>query len=117
MTDNQRLKFLMLRLGFKRQVDFANALDVKQGTISDIFREKKGLGVSKAILFKLENLYGINSNWVKTGKGEMLKAGSPQAASAPCSDADKVESLKKLLVEKERLLAAKDETIALLKKC
>ena len=73
MTENQRLKIIQKKLSFNSQADFAKALGIKQGSLSDIYREKKGVGVSDSIKMKLEKEYSININWLETGKGEMIK--------------------------------------------
>ena len=73
MTENQRLKELQKELSFKSQVEFADFLGIKQGSLSDIYREKKGVGVSDSIKMKLEKECSINIDWLETGKGEMLK--------------------------------------------
>ena len=73
MTENKRLKELQKELSFKSQVEFADFLGIKQGSLSDIYREKKGVGVSDSIKMKLEKEYSINIDWLETGKGEMLK--------------------------------------------
>lgn len=73
MTENQRLKLLQKELDFKSQAEFSQVLGIKQGSLSDIYREKKGIGVSDSIKMKLEKEYSININWLETGEGEMIK--------------------------------------------
>ena len=73
MTENQRLKIIQKKLSFNSQADFAKALGIKQGSLSDIYREKKGVGVSDSIKMKLEKEYSININWIETGEGEIIK--------------------------------------------
>ena len=73
MTENKRLKELQKELSFKSQVEFADFLGIKQGSLSDIYREKKGIGVSDSIKMKLEKEFSINIDWLKTGEGEMIK--------------------------------------------
>lgn len=48
-------------------------MGIKQGSLSDIYREKKGIGVSDSIKMKLEKEFSINIDWLKTGEGEMIK--------------------------------------------
>lgn len=72
ITENQRLKFLMKELGYLTQGSFAQAIGIKQGSLSDILRQKEGVKVSDAIKYKLEILYNINRNWLETGNGEMF---------------------------------------------
>ena len=73
MTENQRLKIIQKKLSFNSQADFAKALGIKQGSLSDIYREKKGVGVSDSIKMRLEKEYSININWIETGEGEIIK--------------------------------------------
>lgn len=72
MTENQRLKILMKELKLNTQKALADALSIKQGSLSDILREKPGLGVSDSIKYKLENLYRINIKWLETGEGNIF---------------------------------------------
>ena len=73
MTENQRLKIIQKKLSFNSQAEFAKALGIKQGSLSDIYREKKGVGVSDSIKMKLEKEYSINIDWIETGEGEIIK--------------------------------------------
>lgn len=73
MTENQRLKEVQKKLSFNSQAEFAEFLGIKQGSLSDIYREKKGVGVSDSIKMKLEKEFSINIDWLKTGEGEMIK--------------------------------------------
>ena len=59
MTENQRLKIIQKKLSFNSQAEFAKALGIKQGSLSDIYREKKGVGVSDSIKMRLEKEYSI----------------------------------------------------------
>ncbi len=59
-------------LHFKTQNDFAKALNLKAGSLSDVFREKDGMGVSNAIKDRLEFMYGVNREWLTNGTGEPL---------------------------------------------
>ncbi len=72
MTENQRLKIIMDMLLFKTQKDFAKALNIKQGSISDVLRGKDGMGVSNAIKDRLEFVHGVNREWLTDGIGEPL---------------------------------------------
>ena len=73
MTKNQRLKEIQKKLSFNSQAEFAEFLGIKQVSLSDIYREKKGIGVSDSIKMKLEKEFSINIDWLKTGEGEMIK--------------------------------------------
>ena len=72
MTENQRLRIIQKELSFNSQAEFAKALGIKQGSLSDIYREKKGVGVSDSIKMKLEKEYSINIDWIETGEGEII---------------------------------------------
>lgn len=73
MTENQRLKEVQKLQKIKTQREFADILGIKQGSLSDIYREKEGVGVSNSIKRILENRYSINIHWLETGEGKMLK--------------------------------------------
>jgi len=68
MNENQRLKRLMELLHFKTQKDFAAALNIQQGSLSDILRER--VNVSNAIKDKLEMKFDVNLTWLEDGIGE-----------------------------------------------
>lgn len=74
MTENQRLKEIQKVLKFSSQEKFAQILGIKQGSLSDIYRSKDGIGVSSSIKRILEKEYSINIDWLETGEGEMLKS-------------------------------------------
>jgi len=73
MTENQRLKIIQKKLSFNSQAEFAKALGIKQGSLSDIYREKKGVGVSDSIKMRLEKEFSINIDWIEKGEGEIIK--------------------------------------------
>ncbi|MEH3112991.1 LexA family transcriptional regulator [Pedobacter terrae] len=68
MNENQRLKRLMELLHFKTQKDFAAVLNIQQGSLSDILRER--VNVSNAIKDKLEMKFDVNITWLEDGIGE-----------------------------------------------
>jgi len=70
MTENQRLRIVMDLLHFKTQNDFAEALHLKPGSLSDVLRGKDNMGVSNAIKDRLEFVYQINRQWLSSGVGE-----------------------------------------------
>ncbi len=74
-TENQRLKELQKILGFKSQVEFARVLGIKQGSLSDIYREKSGISVSDSIKMKLMKDYSINIEWLEKGEGVPIAEG------------------------------------------
>ncbi|QXU42172.1 XRE family transcriptional regulator [Pedobacter sp. D749] len=55
-------------LHFKTQKDFAAALNIQQGSLSDILRER--VNVSNAIKDKLEMKFDVNLTWLEDGIGE-----------------------------------------------
>ena len=69
---NQRLRRLQKVLGYTSQQAFADALGIKQGSLSDIYRAKNGIGVSGQIKIALSK-HGVNIDWLDTGEGEMLR--------------------------------------------
>ncbi len=77
MTENQRLKLLMEKLHFKTQTAFAKKLNIQPGSLSDIFREKGGMGISNALKDKLEFLFHVNREWLEKGTGEPFLKKAP----------------------------------------
>lgn len=72
MSENNRLKELQKILKFPTQSAFSKALGIKQGSLSDIYREKKGVGVSESIKRVLSKEYSINLHWLEFGEGEVF---------------------------------------------
>jgi len=77
MTENQRLKILIDLLGFKTQKDFAKRINIQQGSLSDVLRERDGMGVSNAIKDKLELIFNVNLEWLEKGIGEPFTKKGP----------------------------------------
>lgn len=82
MTENQRLKILISTLGIT-QKEFAEKLNMQQGSLSDVLRAKNGIRVSNSIKYKLEILYNINLKWLETGEGEMINKFKPTIEAEP----------------------------------
>jgi phage repressor protein C with HTH and peptisase S24 domain len=76
-TENQRLKILMKELGFKTQTEFAEKLEIEQGTLSGILTGKTGKGVSSHIKAKLKLLFKVNISWLNSGEGEHFLGEDP----------------------------------------
>lgn len=76
ISENDRLKELQRVLGFTSQDNFAKALGIKQGSLSDIYRCKGGVGVSGSIKRILEKEYFINIEWLESGIGEIKSIGT-----------------------------------------
>ena len=72
-TANERLRRLQKILGYTSQQAFADALGIKQGSLSDVYRAKNGIGVSAQIKIALSKL-GVNIDWLDTGEGEILRS-------------------------------------------
>lgn len=118
-TSSERLKIARKKLGFS-QVYFSEALGIKQGSYSDIERGKVK-DISESLLLILDMKFGINPEWLKTGRGEMLdtalhgKLLSPDADNdcLSCKEKDKeIQRLKDELLETYRKLAAATEKTA-----
>jgi len=54
------------------QTDFCNIIDVKQANLSHI--ENSGKKISLEIILRIISNFNINTEWLLTGKGEMLKS-------------------------------------------
>lgn len=106
MTENERLKLIQKELDFPSQTAFADALGIKQGSLSDIYRQKSGVGVSGTIKAMLEKIYKVNIKWLETGSGDMLTTDHP-----PSSAADK--SIRKPKTKtKEEVIPVFDRVVA-----
>lgn len=67
---NERLKELRKVLGFKNQQSFADALNIKRGTIAnyEIGRNEP----IDAVITLICNKFHVNETWLRTGEGEMF---------------------------------------------
>ena len=81
-SPNERLRVLQKVLGYTSQQAFADALGIKQGSLSDIYRAKNGIGVSAQIKIALSK-HGVNIDWLDTGEGEMLRKAVEKAEDKP----------------------------------
>lgn len=75
MNENQRLKTLIDLLGFKNQKDFALALNIQPGSLSDILRER--INVSNAVKDRLNLKFNVNLAWLEDGIGEPVLKKTP----------------------------------------
>lgn len=73
MTENERFKIVRKELGLSQEA-LADALDMEQGSISDVERGK--VGVSDNIKFKLKRKFGVNIEFIETGTGVPLQKGT-----------------------------------------
>jgi len=94
---NERLRTLQKVLGYTSQQAFADALGIKQGSLSDIYRAKNGIGVSGQIKIALSK-HGVNIDWLDTGEGEMLRMAEEKAEEKP----HHIESNVRPVLEGER---------------
>jgi len=67
---SDRLKIVRKKLGLN-QLEFAELLGIKQGSYSDIERNKSNLTETMALL--LEYRLSVNLEWLKTGEGDMFR--------------------------------------------
>lgn len=118
MTENQAIRFIRTQLGLD-QLSFAEALNMKQGSISDIERGKAP--VSKKFINKLSSILYIDQNFI-AGKSEdiflkphSLESVKKQILSIQENTLQEVDKLKTELVHKKEIMEAKNEIIALLK--
>lgn len=72
MTENERLKLLRTQLGLTQRV-FSQALEIKQGSYSDVERGKAG--VSAVLMKNLIRRYRVNPLWLCEGEGTMFISG------------------------------------------
>src|SRR3546814_17878654 len=77
MSDNQKVKKIRAKVKLSQPL-FALALNMKQGSISDI--ERGRTGVSNKLKKELEKVFYIASSYRKTDEGEMFQPGKEKAA-------------------------------------
>jgi len=66
-----RIKQFRIEHGIK-QMEMAEKLAIKQGSLSDIERGKVNV-VTDRVIKDICREYGVNEEWLHTGKGEMIK--------------------------------------------
>jgi transcriptional regulator with XRE-family HTH domain len=71
LSIGKRIKEIRKKLGIK-QIDMANNLKMKQGSLSDIERGKVN-NVKDYIITGICSHYLINDKWLRTGEGEMIE--------------------------------------------
>ncbi len=69
MSENERLKEIRKSLDLTQR-DFSDALDIKQGSYSDVERGKAG--ISAVLLKNLIRRFRINPLWLCEGEGDMF---------------------------------------------
>jgi len=75
MDMKDRLVAFLNVLGIK-QSEFAKAIEVTQSNVSDWVNRKKPSKPSPPAMARINEVYGLNLNWLITGKGDMLIPGS-----------------------------------------
>lgn len=95
MSENERLKELQKLLGYSSQKEFAAALGIQQGSLSDIYRAKNGIGVSGAIKMSLSKM-GVAIDWLETGEGPMLRNTTPVVVQVEDEEEDEDELLPRI---------------------
>lgn len=108
-SENQRLIEVQKKLGFSSQKDFAEALGIKQGSLSDIYREKKGIKVSLSIKKILSKEFSINIKWLETGEGNMFEDSVLETKNWIIDDLSRYESSKHNTTSLERVGLRLDE--------
>ncbi len=69
MSENERLKEIRKSLDLTQR-EFSDALDIKQGSYSDVERGKAG--ISAVLLKNLIRRFRINPLWLCEGEGDMF---------------------------------------------
>ena len=69
MSENERLKEIRKSLNLTQR-EFSDALDIKQGSYSDVERGKAG--ISAILLKNLIRRFRVNPLWLCEGEGEMF---------------------------------------------
>ena len=80
----ERIQQVKDTLGFKRDIELANAIKMSSSYLYEILLNKKK--VPKTFGQKLEDNLNINRLWFETGEGEMIKANIVRSNSKPLGD-------------------------------
>jgi transcriptional regulator with XRE-family HTH domain len=72
MTINERIKKIRISVAKMNQIDFSKVIGIKQSSLSDI-ETGKTKEIDERIIIILSNEFGINGEWIRSGKGEMYK--------------------------------------------
>lgn len=94
MSENERLKEIRKLLEFTQR-EFSEALDIKQGSYSDVERGKAG--ISAVLLKNLIRRFRINPLWLCEGEGVMFidKPDGKNLVSTSDSEVQKVSHIYK----------------------
>ena len=82
MSENERLKEIRKSLELTQR-EFSDALDIKQGSYSDVERGKAG--ISAVLLKNLIRRFRINPLWLCEGEGAMFIDGPDEISKANLS--------------------------------
>lgn len=117
----ERLKELRKALGFKNQQEFADALNIKRGTVAnyEIGRNEP----IDAVITLICSKFNVNEEWLRTGEGEMfielsrkdkIMIWASEALSSESEDYKNrfVDALDALSVDDWEVLANMAETMA-----
>ena len=111
LEESERLKALRKALNIK-QGDFASKISTTQGHISDIENGRKNLSDRTIKLICLENWNGktVNSEWLRTGEGEMfLEMGRDEEITAWAAKITRGDYSNKFVPEFAHLLTQLNE--------
>jgi transcriptional regulator with XRE-family HTH domain len=98
----ERLEAVRVKMGIN-QSQFAKIIGIHTATYSDIKCGRSG--ISKNVLWHLENTVGINMNWLEHGTGEMYPATGSTIGEEPVPEIKKLKEIpfaEKLLAFLER---------------
>jgi transcriptional regulator with XRE-family HTH domain len=95
----ERLVSLMKALKIKSG-DFANKAEISQSLISNIIAGKNG--PSKATINLICRTYGVNKEWLLTGKGEMLLPVDGQLGNLTSNERELLEIYDKLMPKTQK---------------
>lgn len=98
MSENERLKEIRKSLELTQR-DFSYALDIKQGSYSDVERGKAG--ISAVLLKNLIRRFRINPLWICEGQGSMF-IDTPSEHSVTSGKSTATHNLKQLSREFEK---------------
>ncbi|PKP39254.1 MAG: hypothetical protein CVT98_02505 [Bacteroidetes bacterium HGW-Bacteroidetes-15] len=87
MTENERLKVLRTHLGLTQRL-FSQALEIKQGSYSDVERGKAG--VSAVLMKNLIRKYRVNPLWLCEGEGTMFISSDSSRWESATGDGEEI---------------------------
>jgi transcriptional regulator with XRE-family HTH domain len=109
MAIGKRIKKLRTELRIT-QNKMADRIGIKQGSLSDIERER--VQATDRVIKAISREYRINENWLRTGEGEMLDEASvsfEEFVMSMIADLDELD--KKIITEYIKLSPAQKKSI------